>query len=235
MNVYLCGQKYFGQLALDLLRRLGHTVVGVSAPPGDRLWQRAEHYGTPLLEAGALNADTLPEGVDLIVAAHSHDFIGRRTRLRARIGAIGYHPSLLPLHRGRDAVRWTVRLRERIAGGSVYWLDDTVDGGPIAAQDWCFVHPDDTAETLWREKLQPMGVRLLERALTDIARGVLVQVPQDDTLATWEPSLNPPPLRRPDLLMLGGGGLKGMRVVRKAEAIHAASIEGTDDDYLACY
>lgn len=226
MNIYLCGQRYFGREALRLILSLGHTVVGVSAPPEtsdgrlDRLWALADHLHIPRYPAGRLNADTLPADVDLIVAAHSYDFISRRTRLRTRLGAIGYHPSLLPLHRGRDAVRWVVKLRERITGGSVFWLNDTVDGGPIAAQDWCFVQRGDTAEELWRRDLQPMGLRLLERTLTDIARGVLVQVPQDHTLATWEPSLNPPPLYRPDLLMLGAGYQAGYTVVREAAAIH---------------
>jgi len=45
---------------------------------------------------------------------------GRRTRARARVAAIGYHPSLLPLHRGRDALRWTIRDGDRVTGGSVY-------------------------------------------------------------------------------------------------------------------
>ena len=209
MRVYLCGQRYFGQEVLRLLLRLGHEVVGVSAPPvtpdgrPDRLWCAAD--GLPRFEAGNLTAATLPPHVDLIVAAHSHDFIGRQTRFRARLGAIGYHPSLLPLHRGRDAVRWVVKLRERVTGGSIYWLNDTVDGGPIAAQDWCFVRPDDTAESLWHRDLQPMGLRLFAHVFASLERGTVVRVPQDHTLATWEPALNPPPLRRPDLPLLSDG------------------------------
>jgi len=78
----------------------------------------------------------LPGGVDLILYAHSHDFIGAATRGKTRLGAMGYHPSLLPLHRGRDAVCWTLRMGDKVAGGSVYWLTDVVDGGPIAAQGW---------------------------------------------------------------------------------------------------
>lgn len=230
MKIYLCGQRYFGQEAYRLIKRLGHTVVGVSSPPDDRLHRAALADSTPWRPAGTLNADTLPDGVDLIVAAHSHDFIGKRTRLKAKYGAIGYHPSLLPLHRGRDAIRWALKMGDRVTGGSIYWLTDTVDGGPIAAQDWCFVRPDDTAETLWRRDLQGMGLRLFERAITDIGRGVLVQVPQDHRLATWEPALNPPPLRRPDLLMLTDGREAGYTVVRSwAEAIAAWS----DDDWLA--
>ena len=231
MNIYLCGQKYFGQKTLELLLRLGHTVRGVSAPRGDRLWTLAEDRGLPLLEAGRLKAETLPTDVDLIIAAHSHDFIGRTTRLRARLGAIGYHPSLLPLHRGRDAVRWAVRLHERVTGGSVYWLNDTVDGGPIAAQDWCFIGTSERAEDLWRDKLQPMGLRLFEKVLSDIGRGILVQVPQDEDLATWEPALGQPPIYRPDLPMLGAGYIGGFTVVRERSAL-GQPFADRDEDYI---
>ncbi len=219
MRIYLCGQKLFGRETFHLLRELGHEIVGVSAPPEgrdgrpDKLWQRAAFGNIPRLPAGELNATTLPADVDLIVCAHSHDFIGRATRGKARFGAIGYHPSLLPLHRGRDAIRWTLRDGDRVTGGTVYWLNDTVDGGPVAAQDWCFVQPNDTPETLWRRELFRMGQRLFRQVLTDIPRGMLVQIPQDEKLATWEPSFNPPPLRRPDLPMLTDGRESGFRVV----------------------
>lgn len=208
MRIYLCGQRFFGQEALELLLREGHDIAGVSAPiehrggAVDRLWKRAGIHGLPRMQAGALNADNLPDGVDLIVCAHSHDFVGRRTRLRARYGAVGYHPSLLPLHRGRDAVRWALRMREPVTGGSVYWLDDRIDAGPIAAQDWCFVRPRDTASELWQRDLQPMGLRLLQRVVADVARGRIVAVPQDEALATREPSFDQPSLRRPDLPLL---------------------------------
>ena len=227
MKLYLCGQRAFGRAVLEMCLAEGHQVVSVSAPLSsqrhedrpDRLREAAVVAGIPVLPSGMLTADKLPAGVDVILAAHSHDFVGRKTRLRSRLGAIGYHPSLLPLHRGRDAVRWTIRDGDRVAGGSIYWLSDTVDAGDLAAQDWCFVSPGETTESLWREKLFPMGVSLFRQALSDLARGVLVSVPQDHDLATWEPSWDRPPLRRPDLLMIGQG-MDGMRVVREADALH---------------
>lgn len=208
MNIYLCGQKYFGRLVLEMILGEGYPVVGVSAPTPtgdkiDRLWGLADLKQLPLLPAGQLNATTLPAGIDLIVCAHSHDYIGRKTRNRCKLGAIGYHPSLLPLHRGRDAVRWAVKLRERVTGGTVFWLNDTVDGGPIAAQRHAFIRPEWTAEELWRESLQSLGVDLLRKTLRDIANGVIVRVPQDHRLATWEPALDPPALYRPDLPQIG--------------------------------
>jgi len=210
LNIFLCGQKYFGQEVLKmLLNESGVDVVGVSAPVSkqsgepDRLWKLAAREGVPRIIAGQLNADTLPIGVDLIIAAHSHDFIGRKTRQKCKLGAIGYHPSLLPLHRGRDAVLWAVRNGERVTGGSVYWLNDKVDGGPIAAQQFCFIPPRVSAFDLWVETLQPLGVALLKKTVGDLQNGVIVSVPQNEALATWEPSFGRQPMYRPDLAQIG--------------------------------
>lgn len=215
MRIFIAGQKSFGAEVLNLVRSLGHEVAGVSAPYlgpsggsgglADRLRDRAARQGVDVMPAGALDASTLPDDVDLIVAAHSHDFIGRRTRLACRLGAVGYHPSLLPLHRGRDSVEWQIRMRERVGGGTVYWLGDTVDGGPVAAQEYCFIRPEDTASGLWGRELYPMGIRLLKRVLLDLEAGRVVRAEQDNTLATWEPAIDPPPLRRPDLTEIWAG------------------------------
>lgn len=238
MNVYLAGSRAFGAAVYQALTdvEVAHVqtgpagrveFVGVCSPAWasregerDRLRALAEDDGVPWLPAGELTWRTLPDDVDLIVAAHSHDFIGRRTRNRATHGAIGYHPSLLPLHRGRDAVRWTIRDRDRIAGGSVYWLNDRMDGGPIAAQDWCFVRPDDTPESLWRRELFPIGVRLLVDVVVSVMFGHAAAVPQDEALATFEPAMDPPRKFRPDLYELPpAGGWKGLTLDARPEAL----------------
>ena len=228
MRLYVCGQKAFGQGVFEMCLEEGYEVLGVSAPltssrdPSrpDRLRAAAELVGIPVMPAGMLDKDSLPAGVDLLIAAHSHDFIGRATRLRCTVGAIGYHPSLLPLHRGRDAVRWTVKMGDRVTGGTVYWLSDNIDAGDIAAQHYCLVEPRETAVELWRYKLFPLGVELFRKVLRDIDAGTIVAVPQDDDLATWEPSWERQPLRRPDLLMIGPG-LAGFKVEKGPSALHA--------------
>ncbi|WP_297831696.1 formyltransferase family protein [Thermomonas sp.] len=201
MRVMLVGQKWIGVEALALLLTKGHDVASVAAPAGDRLHAAASAAGVPVGDPGRiLSASWVPPGVELLVAAHAHCFINRGARQRTRFGAIGYHPSLLPLHRGRDAVRWTIHMRDQVAGGTVYWMTDRADGGPIAAQAWCLVRPDDTPETLWRRELGPMGLRLLERVLGDVGAGRIVKRPQDESLASWEPAFDRPALSksRPD-------------------------------------
>jgi len=217
VRIFLCGQKYFGWLVFNILRESNHEIVGVAAPVAsgdkpDRLYKAAIARDVPVIPGGSLTAETLPPDVDLIIAAHSYDYIGLKTLGRARLGGIGYHPSLLPLHRGRDAVRWTIRMGDKVTGGTVYWLDRNVDAGAIAAQDYCLVPPGWDATRLWRERLQPMGVRLICQVISDLQEGRMVAIPQEESCATWEPSLERPPLYRPDLPQLGA--IAGYEVIR---------------------
>ena len=209
MRVVLCGQKHFGAAVFDLLQeRSDVDLLGVFSPAYsgrggvDQLKRKADLFDIPWQMAGTMRADSLPDETDLIIAAHSHDYIGRRTRNRLRIGAIGYHPSLLPRHRGRSSVEWAIKMGDPITGGTVFWLNDTVDGGPIANQDWCWIRPDDDPWRLWTRELSPMGLRLISKTLDDIRSGLTVGGRQDIALATWEPSIDAPPLYRPELLEL---------------------------------
>ena len=189
MRIFLIGQKWLGAEALALIRRRGHDVIGCCAPEGDRLFKAA---GDRAVLPAQLIPDSLPADLDLVVCAHAHIFVKAELRNRARLGALGYHPSLLPRHRGRDAVVWTIKMGDAIAGGSIYWLDDGADTGPIAAQEHCFVHPGETADELWRRALGPLGLTLFDRVLADLERGVVVREAQDERAATWEPSYRAP-------------------------------------------
>lgn len=196
MRLALVGQKWLGAEVLAALVAAGHDVAFVAAPAADRLHDAAVAAGIPTGDPGvSIPAAWIPEGVDLIVAAHAHCFVTLAARRRARHGAIGYHPSLLPRHRGRDAVRWTIHMGDKVAGGTVYWMTDRADAGPIAAQDWCHVRPGDDAASLWRRDLGPMGARLLCEVVADVAAGRILRHPQDEAMATWEPAFERPRLR----------------------------------------
>jgi methionyl-tRNA formyltransferase len=220
MNIYLSGQGAFALAVAEALVAEGHKIVGVAAPrqrkgrsfadddanpmTWDRLRSWAYPCGIDWTPSTDLRAHHVPDNTDVILAAHSHAFIGRRTRARARVAAIGYHPSLLPLHRGRDAVRWTIRDGDRVTGGSIYHLTERTDAGAIAAQEHIIVPPGSTVESLWREHLAPLGVRLIVRVLDDLARDIRIEVAQDEALATWEPAMGVAPLFKPELIELPG-------------------------------
>lgn len=186
----IIGQKYLGAEVLKLCLARGDDVAAVSAPRlDDRLAVHALDAGIPLCQVDRrLDSNWVPDGVDLILCAHAHLFVTADARSKARYGALGYHPSLLPRHRGRDAVVWAVHMRDLVTGGTVYWMDDGADTGDIAAQDWCWIRPGDTAEGLWRRELAPMGLRLIGEALASLDAGIVPRKPQDPAMATWEPA-----------------------------------------------
>ncbi len=190
MRLVLVGQKWFGCEVLALARRLGYDVAAVCAPPGDRLATEARRSGFPLWLPGALRSAELPADADLAVAAHAHVHVPTAFRRALRFGCIGYHPSLLPRHRGRDAVRWAIHVGDAVAGGTVYLLAERADAGPVLAQDWCFIRRGDTPRTLWRRDLGPMGLRLLATVLQDPAGHIARALPQIESLATWEPAFD---------------------------------------------
>jgi len=184
MRVLLVGSSWLGAAVLDALRVRGHDIVGAWDQTGGRLATAARDQGIALV--GAAGGGQL--GAELLVSAHCTWLIPAELLWSMPAGGIGYHPSLLPLHRGGDAVRWAIHMRERVTGGTVFWLDARADGGPILSQDWCFIRPGDDAGTLWRRDLAPLGVRLLAEAVDLVAAGKAPSVPQDEALATWEPT-----------------------------------------------
>jgi methionyl-tRNA formyltransferase len=196
MKVALIGTRWFGAQMLRLLRERGDEVFVIATNGQDQLAAAAEAAGIPpvvLDNPRRLGAEYLPTEVDVIVAAHSHAFITAEARARAKRAAIGYHPSLLPRHRGIAAVEWTIKSGDPIAGGSVYHLSNSIDAGLIAAQDWCFVYPDDDANSLWRRALAPMGLRLLMNVIAQIEeRGFAEAHEQDRKAVTYAPAVKEP-------------------------------------------
>lgn len=209
MKVFISGQKKFGEEVLRLCLGLKLEVAGVCCPAGDKYIGRlAAVNGIPIMVAGALNADSMPE-CDLGITAHSFDYVGKKTRYIPRLGWIGYHPSLLPRHRGRSAIEWAIRFGDVVTGGTVYWLNSGIDRGDIAYQDWCWidprlrlVEPKKAATQMWRHELMPMGVGLFKRALIDISKGIIVRKKQEQLYSTFEPSADVKDIFKPDLLML---------------------------------
>jgi methionyl-tRNA formyltransferase len=196
MRITLVGSRHFGVTTLNMLRERGVDIARVVVHDGDdRLVGAAKAAGIDVVvqaDPKLVTASEIAPDTDLIVTAHSHARISREAVHAARLGGIGYHPSLLPRHRGLAAVEWTIKEGDPIAGGSVYHLAERMDAGAIAAQDWVFVRKGETARELWERALAPLGQRLLGEVI-DYAKAhkALPAKPQDEQFATLAPSLTP--------------------------------------------
>jgi len=190
MRITLVGSRHFGVTTLQMLRQHDVDVVRVVVADAEDRLAAAAHAAVVQANPKLVVAAEIAPATDLIVTAHSHARIGKDALAASRFGGIGYHPSLLPRHRGIAAVEWTIREKDPIAGGTVYHLADRMDAGAIAAQDWCFVGKDETARQLWERALAPMGQKLLAEVI-DYAKAhdALPARPQDEQFATNAPDL----------------------------------------------
>jgi methionyl-tRNA formyltransferase len=194
MRITLVGSRHFGVTTLDMLRQRGVDIVRVVvADAGDRLAAAAQAAGIEVVVQAnpkRVIASEIAPDTDLIVTAHSHARIAKEALAASRLGGIGYHPSLLPRHRGIAAIEWTIREGDPIAGGSVYHLAERMDAGAIAAQEWVFVRKGETARQLWERALAPLGQKLLGDVI-DYAKTHknLPARPQDEEFATNAPNL----------------------------------------------
>jgi methionyl-tRNA formyltransferase len=194
VRVTLAGSRYFGTAALDVLRQEQVDIARVVVPHADdRLAGAARDAGLEVLvldDPMLVPATAIAPGTDLIVSAHSHARVSAEALAASRLGGIGFHPSLLPRHRGMAAVEWTIKEGDPIAGGTIYHLAERMDAGAIAAQDWCFVRKGETARELWERALAPMGLRLLGQVIRHVQQtDQLPARPQEEDFATHAPRL----------------------------------------------
>lgn len=85
---------------------------------------------------------------------------------------INTHPAYLPEFPGAHAVRDALAAGVDQTGASLIVVDNSVDGGPIIAQERIPVLPGDTESTL-HDRIKPVERRLLIEAVLDIANSHL--------------------------------------------------------------
>jgi phosphoribosylaminoimidazolecarboxamide formyltransferase/IMP cyclohydrolase len=160
---------------------LGGEVVLVFAdrPCAGLDWAAEQGIDTILVPGGddAVLAETLvvvePE---VVVLAGYLRLVGPAVLAAFGGRILNVHPSLLPsfpgLHGARDALAAGVA----VTGVTVHLVDETLDGGPIVAQEAVPVLPGDTEATLLA-RIHPVEHRLLPVAVTALLAGALGVAP----------------------------------------------------------
>lgn len=109
-------------------------------------------------------------GVGLVVCA-GYDRLAGETLIEAFRGRmINIHPSLLPSFPGLHAQADALAYGAKVTGATVFFVDESLDGGPIIVQEAVPVEEGDTVESL-AARILVVEHRLLPRAITLIAQG----------------------------------------------------------------
>jgi methionyl-tRNA formyltransferase len=201
MRIVIIGQSAFGAKALEALSEKDETVVAVFTPPDapggprDPLKEAAIGKGIPVYQPKGYREEKVFEAYkelqpDLTILAFVTVIIPQRFFDAPSGGAICYHPSLLPRHRGGSAISWAVIMGDTKTGVSIFWPDGGIDTGPVLLQKEVEIGPDDTTGSLYFNHLFPMGIEAIVDSVELIKAGSAPRIPQDESKATYEPLCN---------------------------------------------
>jgi len=198
MRLILIGQAAFAEKVLDGLRERGHDVAAVYCPPErpgarpDPVKVRAEALGIPVRQHRSLKGAEVQKEfeelrADLGVLAYVTQIVPQNVIDVPRLGCICFHPSLLPRYRGGSAIPWQIIKGETRTGVTVFWTDAGIDTGPILLQKEASIGPDDTAASLYYDKLFQLGVDVVLESVDLVAAGKAPKIPQDLAAGHYDP------------------------------------------------
>jgi methionyl-tRNA formyltransferase len=198
MKCVLVGAVESSRLTLHALLRHGFEVAAVLTVPAAGAAQHsdyvdlasdAEARAIPVVRTMDVNSPSVIEKLeaiapDVIFVIGWSRLCSRRFLQTAATGALGYHPTLLPAMRGRSPLAWTILLGLRRSGGSLFWLDEGVDSGPIADQEAFDLDPDIDLPNLYAAQMGALS-RMWDRLLPQLRVGGRPARPQHAADATF--------------------------------------------------
>jgi methionyl-tRNA formyltransferase len=201
LRIAVMGQAAFGARVLETLSDRGEEIIAAWLPQGktggkiDPLKTAADSHGIPAHQPKNYKAPETLEAFraaqpDLLIMAFVTDIIPLSFVKVPTQGAICYHPSLLPRHRGGSAINWALIMGDRETGLSIFWTDAGIDTGPVLLQKRIPIGPEDTAGSLYFNRLFPLGVEAIAESVDLIRAGRAPRLVQDESLATYEPLCN---------------------------------------------
>jgi methionyl-tRNA formyltransferase len=197
LRIVLIGQAAFAEKVLQGLIARGDDVAAVYCPPDagtkpDPLKTAALAAGIPCHQPASYKPDAVRAEIaalapELIVLAYVTLIVPEAVIAIPSKGAICFHPSLLPRRRGGSAINWTLIEGDAKAGATVFWTDAGIDTGPILLQREVEIGPDDSAGSLYFQRIFPVGVDLVLESVALIDAGRAPRLVQDERRASYEP------------------------------------------------
>ena len=198
MRIVVIGQAPFGSKVLEGLVEKGDEIAAVYTPPDrpggrlDPLKEAAVSRDIPVFQPAAYKDGVIFTEYeklkpDLTVLAFVTDIIPARFFDVAANGAICYHPSILPRHRGASAINWAIMMGDDRTGLTIFWPDGGIDTGPILLQKEVDITPEATTGSLYFDHLFPIGVEAVLESVELIREGRAPKITQSEEGATYEP------------------------------------------------
>jgi len=100
------------------------------------------------------------------------------------MGIIGYHPTKLPLNRGRHPLIWSLALGVEYSASTFFFMDEGADNGDILSQHNFSIDYTDDANSLY-DKIINISIKQIEEFLPKLQNNKYKKIPQNNTIATY--------------------------------------------------
>ena len=126
----------------------------------------------------------------MILVGYSQNILSEETFKIPKFGTINLHASPLPYYRGGSPLNWMIINGEKKIGISIIQVDTGIDTGPILAQKFFKLSPNETINKLVKRvnKLYPI---LLRKTLNKINKLQIKKIIQNRNEGTYFPKRKP--------------------------------------------
>jgi methionyl-tRNA formyltransferase len=167
MNIVLLASCPNSVLYLDAAATAGvasiHVLTSATSSASSPLAASCERLGVPLERRDDVNAVDVvarARSADLLLVAGWGRILGAELVSAPRLGALNFHPSLLPAYRGREPLFWALLRGEKTVGISVHRMTEEVDGGAVLFQHEVTV-PDRATSASLATLVDQVGAELV--------------------------------------------------------------------------
>src|ERR1700731_3088304 len=197
MRIVIVGQQAFGKAVLEAFIEHGDEVAGVFAAPErpgarpDPLVAAAQERSLTVHRFAKYSSEEAQRALadlkaDLGVMAYVLLFAPPEFCAIPKHGMIQFHPSLLPLHRGASSIPWAIIRGRSETGLSIFRPPPGLDEGPVILQKRVPIGSDETAGSVYFDKIFPLGVGALVQGFDLVVSGRATETTQDESRATFQ-------------------------------------------------
>jgi len=185
MRIVFIGSVYFSLKMLEQLIEMNADIVGVCTRKNlsinsdhSDLSSYCELNKIPWIYSDDVNSPNTLSWIrdlrpDIILCFGWSQLLKENLLKIPEFGVIGFHPSQLPINRGKHPIIWALVLGLEETGSTFFKMDLGIDNGEIISQKNIRISTDDNASTLYEKIIRVAQVQLID-LLANIKQGKLI-------------------------------------------------------------
>ena len=189
MKILFIGTVFFSKSILDVILRSKNQIVGAIGKKNNNFnsdyfdivkYSKARNIQS--IYSKNINSKQTAKWIrkknpDLIFCIGWNNLLKKHILKIAPKGVIGYHPSDLPLNRGRHPIIWSIALGLKKIGSTFYFMDKKADNGKIISKKILKIKKNINSDLLYND-LTRTSKKQVKKILISFSKGNIKSLKQ---------------------------------------------------------